>query len=139
VQEPDAYLSPDWYGVPDQVLTWTYTHLSGHVRALPAKAVPAHLKQLSVAFEGRLAPKALWRMEKVEPHRVLAMMRAILDIKILVPSAGFQAQRKLIQHKGEAEHRCAIARLSVQPDPAARAIAALTGESLAARRTKKGP
>jgi transcriptional regulator len=28
---PDAYISPNWYGVPNQVPTWTYTavHLTG--------------------------------------------------------------------------------------------------------------
>ena len=25
---PDAYISPDWYGVPNQVPTWTYTSVS---------------------------------------------------------------------------------------------------------------
>jgi len=140
VQGPNAYLSPDWYGVPNQVPSWTYTavHLSGLARALPPEAIPGHLERLSYAFENRLAPKAPWRMEKVEPHRLQAMMRAIVGIEILVPAAGIQAQRKLIQHKGETEHRGAIAGLSARPDPGAQAIAALMGESLAAKQAAKG-
>ncbi|PWS34347.1 FMN-binding negative transcriptional regulator [Falsiroseomonas bella] len=140
VQGPDAYLSPDWYDVPNQVPTWTYTavHLSGTARTLPAEALPGHLERLSDAFEGRLAPKAPWRMEKVEPHRLEAMMRAIVGIEILVPAEGIEAQRKLIQHKGETEHRGAIAGLSARPDPAAHAVAALMGESLATKQAAKG-
>ncbi len=135
VQGPDSYLSPDWYGVPNQVPTWTYTavHLSGIARALPAESLPGHLERLSDAFEGLLAPKAPWRMEKVEPHRLSAMMRAIVGIEILVPAEGIQAQRKLIQHKGETEHRGAIAGLSARPDPGAQAIAGLMAEGLAAK------
>jgi transcriptional regulator len=36
VQGPDAYVSPDWYGVPDQVPTWNYVavHCYGIVRIL---------------------------------------------------------------------------------------------------------
>jgi len=140
VQGPDAYLSPDWYGVPNQVPTWTYTavHLSGVARALPPEAIPGHLERLSQAFEGRLAPKAPWRMEKVEPHRLHAMMRAIVGIEILVPAEGIQAQRKLIQHKGETEHRGAIAGLAARPDPGAQAIATLMGDSLATQQAAKG-
>ncbi|WP_137128102.1 FMN-binding negative transcriptional regulator [Roseomonas sp. HF4] len=136
VQGPDAYLSPDWYGVPNQVPTWTYTavHLLGRARTFAAEELPAHLERLSDAFEGRLAPKAPWRMEKVEPQRLSAMMRAIVGIELLVPAAGIAAQRKLIQHKGMTEHEGAIAGLASRPDPGAQAVAALMAGTLAAKR-----
>ncbi len=136
VQGPDAYLSPDWYGVPNQVPTWTYTavHLSGRARTFAAEALPGHLERLSEAFEGRLTPKAPWRMEKVEPQRLSAMMRAIVGIELLVPAAGIAAQRKLIQHKGTTEHEGAIAGLAGRPDPGAQAVAALMAGTLAAKR-----
>ena len=37
VSGADAYISPDWYGVADQVPTWNYVavHLRGSLRALP--------------------------------------------------------------------------------------------------------
>lgn len=135
VQGPDAYLSPDWYGMANQVPTWAYTavHLSGTARVLPPDALPGHLERLSAAFEARLAPKAPWRMAKVEPHRIEAMMRAIVGIEILVPAEGIEAQRKLSQHKGEPALRGAMAGLSGRPDPGAQAIAGLMAESLAAR------
>lgn len=135
VQGPDAYLSPDWYGMANQVPTWTFTavHLSGTARILPTDALPGHLERLSAAAEERLAPKAPWRMEKVEPHRIEAMMRAIVGIEVLVPAEGIQAQRKLSQHKGEAALRGAMAGLAARPDPGARGIAGLMAEHLAAK------
>ncbi len=140
VQGPDAYISPDWYGVPNQVPTWTYTavHLSGLARTLPPERLHDHLERLSGAFEARLAPKPPWRMEKMEPHRLEGMMRAIVGIEVLVPASGIQAQRKLSQHKGEMERRGAIAGLSARPEPGARAVAGLMAESLAARRIADG-
>ncbi|MGK7865578.1 hypothetical protein [Falsiroseomonas sp. E2-1-a4] len=54
-----------------------------------------------------------------------------------MPAEGIQAQRKLIQHKGEAEHRGAIAGPSVRSDPAAHSVAAL-GEILTVKQLKKG-
>ena len=35
----DAYISPDWYGVPDQVPTWNYiaVHLRGELVPMPLK------------------------------------------------------------------------------------------------------
>ncbi|WP_272910920.1 FMN-binding negative transcriptional regulator [Falsiroseomonas oryziterrae] len=140
VQGPDAYVSPDWYGVPNQVPTWTYTavHLSGQARTLAPAAVYDHLERLSAAFEARLAPKPPWRMEKMEPHRLQAMMHAIVGIELLVPASGIQAQRKLIQHKGETERRGAIVGLSARPEPGSRAVAWLIAETLTGTQVADG-
>ncbi len=37
ISGPDAYISPDWYGLDDQVPTWNYVavHLRGTLRRLP--------------------------------------------------------------------------------------------------------
>jgi len=45
---PDAYISPDWYGVPNQVPTWTYTsvHLQGTARLMQENAMLAHVDRL---------------------------------------------------------------------------------------------
>lgn len=41
VQGPDGYVSPDWYGMPDQVPTWNYVavHLRGTLEPLPQDAL----------------------------------------------------------------------------------------------------
>src|SRR6056297_15894 len=57
VQGPHSYVSPDWYGVADQVPTWNYVavHLTGRLERLPQKALRGSLDRLSEAFEARLA------------------------------------------------------------------------------------
>jgi transcriptional regulator len=56
---PDAYISPDWYGVPDQVPTWNYVavHLRGRLVALDESVMKGHVDELSAVHEGRLLPK----------------------------------------------------------------------------------
>jgi transcriptional regulator len=132
---PDAYVSPDWYGVPNQVPTWTYTavHLTGTARISPMGANRDHVDRLSAAFEARLAPKRPWTTSKMEPHRVDAMMRAIVGIELLVDSEGVEAQLKLIQHKGETEHRGAIAGLRARGDAGSAGIAELMEATFRAR------
>jgi transcriptional regulator len=124
-QGPDAYISPDWYGVPNQVPTWTYTsvHLKGTARIRAETDHLEHVEQLSAFFENRLSPKKPWSPSKLDRARREAMLRAIVGITMNVEIV--EAQRKLIQHKGEIEHRGAIAGLRAKGDSGSRAIADL--------------
>ena len=132
-QGPDAYISPDWYGVPDQVPTWTYTsvHVTGTARVLPRDENLAHVEALSTEFERRLLPKPVWRSAKMTPARRHAMLKAIVCIAIDVES--IQAQKKLIQHKGESEHIGVIAGLSARDDAGPQTIAAMIQETRRAK------
>jgi len=67
VAGPDAYVSPDWYGRPDQVPTWIYTAVEaeGRVRRLTAEALVDQLDALSAAQEAHLAPKPAWTRHKM--------------------------------------------------------------------------
>lgn len=107
-QGPDAYISPDWYGVPNQVPTWTYTaiHMKGTARVLPGAANLPHSDRLSSIFEERLLPKPPWKSSKMDQAKLSAMAKAIVTISIDVESV--DAQKKFIQHKGETEHMGAI-------------------------------
>ncbi len=55
----DTYISPDWYGVDDQVPTWNYVavHLTGVLELRPADELLDLLDRQSAAYEGRLLPK----------------------------------------------------------------------------------
>jgi transcriptional regulator len=121
----DAYISPDWYGVPSQVPTWTYTavHLRGVARTLPEAENLAHVDRLSAFFEARLAPKPAWTSAKMDAARRAAMLKAIVAIALQVES--LEAQKKLIQHKGRTEHDGAIAGLRARGDAGSLAIAGL--------------
>lgn len=101
VSGPDAYISPDWYGVDDQVPTWNYVavHLRGRLRLLPDEALRPHLERLSTAHEAQLAKRA-WTMDKMTPGLAERMMRQIVPVEMTV--ATVDATFKLNQNKTEA-------------------------------------
>lgn len=79
---PDAYISPDWYGLDDQVPTWNYVavHLRGRLERLPQDALRSLLDRLSLAFEARMAPKTPWQTDKMTPEVLDRMMRSIVPL-----------------------------------------------------------
>jgi len=99
VSGPDGYVSPDWYGVPDQVPTWNYVavHLSGHLYALPPDELSGHLDRLSGFFEAQLVPKTPWGMGKVTPEVLARMMRVIAPVRLDVERV--EGTWKLSQNK----------------------------------------
>ncbi|MFN4156800.1 MAG: FMN-binding negative transcriptional regulator [Gemmobacter sp.] len=99
VSGPDAYVSPDWYGVPDQVPTWNYVsvHLRGALEVMPAETLRAHLDRVAAGFEARLAPKPPWLADKMTPGVLERMMRAILPVRLAV--AAVHGTVKLNQNK----------------------------------------
>ena len=112
VSGPDAYVSPDWYGAEDQVPTWNYVavRLSGVLSARPAEELRDHLDQLSDCFEQRLAPKPVWRADKVEPEALARMMRMIVPVRFRVTA--IDATWKLAQNKDEPHRRGAAEALA---------------------------
>ena len=99
VQGPDGYVSPDWYGVPDQVPTWNYVavHLRGTLTPLPSTEMAGMLDRQSAAYEERLAPKRPWTTDKMTPGVMEKMMRQILPFRFEVED--IQGTWKLNQNK----------------------------------------
>lgn len=128
VNGPHGYVSPDWYGLDDQVPTWNYVaaELEGDVRALPATALPDLIDALSQASEARLAPKPVWTRAKMTPGLFDRMAGAITGYEMQV--VDWRGTRKLGQNK-------ALAALSAAADGMAaagdHAIAALMRDTLA--------
>ena len=85
---PDAYISPDWYGVPNEVPTWTYTavHLTGTARLLPQSENRAHVDRMVAYFEQQLPGKTPWTADRVDPNKVASMMQAIVSVEMRVES-----------------------------------------------------
>ena len=85
---PDAYISPDWYGVDDQVPTWNYVavHLRGVLRPLSQDVMHDMLDRQSAAFETRLAPKRPWTTDKMSDDVLNRMMRQILPFRFDIDS-----------------------------------------------------
>lgn len=88
VSGPDGYVSPDWYGVADQVPTWNYVavHLRGQLEPLPSQTMRDMLDRQSAHFEGQLAPKPPWTTDKMTPEVIERMMRAILPFRLHIES-----------------------------------------------------
>ena len=126
VSGPDGYVSPDWYGMDDQVPTWNYIaiHLRGILELAAPDSLATHLDQLSARFEGELAPKARWTSAKMSPGTMDRMMRAIVPCRMVV--TGVQGTWKLGQNKAVAARLAAARHLAASPIGAGQqALAAL--------------
>lgn len=99
VSGPDGYVSPDWYGLADQVPTWNYVavHLRGTLRLLTGDALRGHLDRLSATFENRIAGKAPWLVDKVDGGALDRLMRMIVPCRFDIASV--EGTWKLGQNK----------------------------------------
>lgn len=99
VSGPDAYISPDWYGIEDQVPTWNYVavHLRGTLSPLPVDTLRDHADALSARFEAGLLPKTPWGSQKMTDSVMDRMMRMILPFRLTL--TGIDGTWKLNQNK----------------------------------------
>ncbi|MEO8244704.1 MAG: FMN-binding negative transcriptional regulator [bacterium] len=111
VSGPDAYISPDWYGMQDQVPTWNYVavDLRGDLVAMPQETLRSHLDALSEWQETQLAPKPVWSSTKMGDGVMERMMRMILPFRLHI--AAVDGTWKLNQNKTAAARARAIAAL----------------------------
>ncbi len=107
VTGPDAYISPDWYGIEDQVPTWNYiaVRLTGRLEALPPEILRDMLARQSAFFESRLAPKPAWTMEKMSEDTMQRFLRMILPFRLHIEDV--QSTIKLGQNKPDDVRRAA--------------------------------
>ncbi|KIN65593.1 Negative transcriptional regulator [Sulfitobacter noctilucae] len=110
VSGPDSYVSPDWYGVPDQVPTWNYVavHLSGTVERRPQDELRNLLDRQSAMYEDRLLPKVPWKTTKMTPDAMDKMMRMIVPCRMRI--MGVDGTWKLGQNKPDAVRMAAAGR-----------------------------
>lgn len=99
VSGPDSYVSPDWYGINDQVPTWNYVavHLTGTLERRPQDELQGILDRQSALFENRLQPKLPWKTSKMSEGAMERMMRAIVPFRMQVD--GVDGTWKLNQNK----------------------------------------
>jgi transcriptional regulator len=102
VNGPDGYVSPDWYGIDDQVPTWNYLtlELQGSVAKMDRDTLIAQADALSAQQEARLAPKPEWTRRKMADGLFEKMLGAIIGFE-LRPTA-WRGTAKLGQNKTEA-------------------------------------
>ncbi|NVO56047.1 FMN-binding negative transcriptional regulator [Rhodobacteraceae bacterium B1Z28] len=101
VSGPDSYVSPDWYGVTDQVPTWNYVavHLTGRLELRPQEELHDLLDRQSAFFEEQLLPKPPWRASKMTQTALSRMMRMIVPCRMDVED--IQGTWKLNQNKAD--------------------------------------
>jgi transcriptional regulator len=114
VSGPDAYISPDWYDLPDQVPTWNYVavHLRGMLHPLPSETLRAHAEALSARFEADLLPKPPWVSSKMSEGVMDRMMRMILPFRLAITSV--EGTWKLNQNKPALARRAAADALAAR-------------------------
>ena len=126
VAGPDAYVSPDWYGLDDQVPTWNYVavHLRGVLHPLPVETLRDHADALSARFEAELAPKKPWVSAKMADGTMDRMMRMILPFRLVIDT--IEGTWKLNQNKpAEARLAAAMALEARGGEPPAQSLARL--------------
>lgn len=101
VQGPHSYVSPDWYGIIDQVPTWNYVavHLQGIVELRPPEEMHDLLDRQSALFEAKLKPKRPWTTGKMSDGVMTAMMRQIVPCRMTVEQ--IDGTWKLNQNKSD--------------------------------------
>lgn len=126
-QGPNAYVSPDWYEKPAaSVPTWNYAvvHIHGRPVALDDDGLIDVLVRLTAGNEAKLAPKAPWKIDKLDPAFFAGLRKGIVGFAL--PLERIEAKLKLSQNKiggpDFANTRDALAALD---DPDAKAVAAM--------------
>ncbi len=101
VSGPDGYISPDWYGIDEQVPTWNYiaVHLTGRLERLPDEDLRGLLDRQSAFYEARLLPKPPWSSAKMDGAALARLMRMILPVRLGI--TGVDGTWKLSQNKPE--------------------------------------
>jgi transcriptional regulator len=107
----DCYVSPDWYGTPDQVPTWNYVAAEAHgtIHRLPDAATISQLDALTALHEARLLPKPPWTRAKMAPARFDALLAAIGTFELVVRE--WRGTAKLSQNKTAAQKAGVVAAL----------------------------
>ncbi|RBW54949.1 FMN-binding negative transcriptional regulator [Ruegeria sp. A3M17] len=102
VTGPDGYVSPDWYGIADQVPTWNYVavHLIGQLEQRPHVELLDLLDRQSAFYEAHLLPKPPWNIDKMSSDALNKMMRMIVPFRFRIDD--IQGTWKLNQNKPDA-------------------------------------
>jgi transcriptional regulator len=105
---PHAYISPEWYGLPDRVPTWSYVavELNGRCSRLSDAELVGLLDAMSFENEARLAPKAPWVRDALSPGFFEGLMKGITGFALEISE--WRGTKKIDQDK-PAEVRAKLA------------------------------
>ena len=122
----DCYVSPDWYGIVDQVPTWNYiaVHMIGKLEQLSPDKLPGILERLSAGMEARIPDKTPWKIDKMSSDVFDKMKQQIVPIGFRVTE--ITSTWKLSQNKPE--HVIKAAKLGIAEHPIGSEVMSLVDE-----------
>lgn len=99
INGPDGYVSPRWYGDPEQVPTWNYValELEGRVRQTDADGLLGLLETLIAREEARVTEGEPWTTAKMPEAKLRAMLPGIVGFEMEVQA--WRPTLKLSQNK----------------------------------------
>ena len=112
VSGPDGYVSPDWYGIEDQVPTWNYVavHLTGELEMRPQHELRGVLDRQAAYFEDQLLPKPPWTASKMSNDVLQRFLRMIVPCRLHITE--IDGTWKLNQNKPESARLSAAERIA---------------------------
>ena len=115
VNGADSYISPDWYGLDDQVPTWNYVavHLTGTLVRLAQDEIRRLVEELSDHFESRIEGKTPWRTNKMTAGTMEKMLIQIVPFRFEIEDV--QGTWKLNQNKPDTARLSAAAQVETSP------------------------
>ena len=118
----EAYVSPDWYEIADQVPTWNYlsVEIEGSIRVLGRDEAARLLDDLAGRYEAWLKPKAPWTRAKMAPAKFEALLGGIVAFEMKIER--LEGVTKLSQNKPAAEAMRIARELAKLDDEGARHI-----------------
>jgi transcriptional regulator len=118
----EAYVSPDWYEITDQVPTWNYlsVEIEGSVRVLGRDEATRLLDDLADRYEAWLKPKPPWTRAKMVPAKFEALLGGIVAFEMRIER--LEGVTKLSQNKPTAEAMRIAGELAKLDDEGARRI-----------------
>ncbi len=129
VSGPHGYISPDWYGVEDQVPTWNYVavHAYGTFRIVSdTKALLETLRDTALKYEGRLEQP--WSIESPDAQFIEGLLNSIVGFEIDLTR--IEGKWKLSQNHTVERRSRVVAALRERDDHQSNAVAALMQETL---------
>lgn len=119
INGPDAYVSPDWYGIDDQVPTWNYLalELEGPVREMEREGLIALIDNVTAHHEAKLAPKEPWHRDNMDDDKFEKMLNSIVGFEMEImawrPTAKFSQNKPAQARENAANALDAMGRKAV--------------------------
>ncbi len=118
VNGPDAYVSPRWHAISDQVPTWNYVslELEGRVRKMDSDGLRGHIETLVERHETRIAADMPWSLDGLSDGRFAELSKGIVGFEMEI--SAWRPTLKLSQNKSKEDRQGVAEALEASGSPA---------------------